>query len=72
MATARMPSANAARKSRSRRRRVERRDDLAVRADALVDLDHALVQQGRQLDAAHEELRPVLVADAQRIARSRA
>ena len=47
---------------------VERTVHLAARADALVHLDHALVEEARQLDVAHEELRPVLVADAQRIA----
>ena len=47
---------------------VERPVHLAARAYALVHLDHALVEEARQLDVAHEELRPVLVADAQRIA----
>ncbi len=46
---------------------VERRQHPAVRIDALVDLDHALVQHLRQDDAAGEQLRPVLVADAQRV-----
>ena len=53
--------------SRSRRAASSGAHDLAVRADALVDLDHALVQQRRQLDPAHEQLRPILVADAQRV-----
>ncbi len=49
------------------RREIERPHDVAARPDALVDLDHALVQQRRQLDPAHEELRPVLIRDAQRV-----
>ena len=39
---------------------------------ALVDFDHRLVQHRRQFDAPHEEFRPMLIADAQRVARSRA
>ena len=46
---------------------VERAHDFAARAHALVGLDHALVKQARQLDAAHEELRPVLVGDGERV-----
>ncbi len=49
------------------RRLVERADDLAARADPLVRLDRALVEEARQLDPADEELRPVLVGDAQRV-----
>ena len=62
---------------RRAQRRLERRadraaHDVAVRADALVDLDHPLVEQLGSSMLADEELRPVLVADAQRVARSRA
>ncbi len=49
------------------RREVERAHDLAACADPLVGLDHALVQQCRQLDPADEELGPILVGDPQRI-----
>ena len=49
---------------------VERLHDVAMRADALVDLDDTLVEQRRQFDPAHEELRPVLVGDAQRVGKS--
>ena len=64
-------SANAGVERRAQRRldraRIERLHDVPVRADPLVDLDHALVEQRRQLDPAYEQLRPVLVTDAQRI-----
>ena len=46
---------------------VERHHHVAMRADALVDLDHAVVEHRRQLDPAYEELRAVLVRDAQRV-----
>ena len=46
---------------------VERPNDLAVRADPLVGFDHALVEEAGKLDLPHEELRPVLVGDAQRV-----
>ncbi|OIQ91328.1 hypothetical protein GALL_267950 [mine drainage metagenome] len=48
-------------------RLVQRPHHLAVRADALVGLDHALVEQFRQHDAAVEQARAVLVGDAQGI-----
>ena len=47
---------------------VERLDDLAVHADALGGLDHALVEQFGQHDAAVEQPRARLVGDAQRVA----
>ena len=47
---------------------VERGDHLAVRADPLGHLDHPVVQQFREDDLAVEDARPVLVADAQRVA----
>jgi hypothetical protein len=48
---------------------VQRPDHVAVRADALVGLDHhAFVQQLGQHDVAVEQPRPVLVGDAQRVA----
>ncbi len=47
---------------------VERQDDLAVCAHALVHLDDARVEHLRQHDLAREELRPVLVADAELVA----
>ena len=62
-----MPSSTDCAQCALRSRRIERLDDLAVRADALVDLDDALVQEARQLDPAHEQLRTILVTDAQRI-----
>ena len=42
--------------------------DRAVGAHALVDLDDALVEQLRHDDVLGEDLRPGLVADAQRVA----
>ena len=51
-------------------RLVQRLHHLAVRADALVGLDHALVQQLGQHDVAVEQPRPVLVGDAQRVAKA--
>ena len=62
-----MPVARASRQLAPRRVEVERPHDLAARADPLVDFDHALVEQRRQLDPPHEELGPVLVADPQRV-----
>ena len=47
---------------------VERPHDRAVRADALVHLEHARVGRLRQPDVEREDVRPVLVADAQRVA----
>ena len=68
MASASTPGGAHRREVPPRRREVERTDDLAARPDALVDLDHRLVEQRRQLDPPHEQARPVLVADAQRVA----
>ena len=48
----------------------QRRQHLAVRADALVDFDHLAVEQFGQHDMAREDLRPVLVGDAQRVAKT--
>ena len=47
---------------------VERHDHLPTRADALVHLDDALVEQVRQHDVTREQVGPVLIADAQRVA----
>ena len=47
---------------------VERRDHLPACADPLVHLDDALVEHVRQHDVACEQVRPVLIADAQRVA----
>ena len=46
---------------------IGRPQHLALGGHALVDLDDALVELFRQDDVAGEELRPVLVADAQRV-----
>jgi hypothetical protein len=46
---------------------IERTHDVAVRAHALVDLDDLLVQHRRQLDVPHEQLRTMLITDAQRV-----
>ncbi len=47
---------------------VERADHLAVRADPLRHLDHPVVELLGEHDVAVEDARPVLVADAQRVA----
>ena len=47
---------------------VDRDQLLAIRRIALVDLDHALVQELGQHDMAGEEEGPVLVADTERVA----
>ncbi len=49
-------------------RQIERGQHLALGGDALVGLDDALVELLRQDDMALEQLRPVLIADAQRVA----
>ena len=46
---------------------IELPDRVTMRAHALVDLDHALVEHARQHDPAYEELRTVLIGDAQGI-----
>src|SRR5690606_20971688 len=46
-------------------RQIQRTHDLPVRANPLVDLEYALVQHLRQLDAPYEELRAMLMPDAQ-------
>ncbi len=46
---------------------VERLEHHARRIDPLVRLDHAGVQRGRQPYRTREDVRPVLVADAQRV-----
>jgi hypothetical protein len=46
----------------------KRQQDLARSAHALGHLDHTFVQHLRQLDAAREDARPVLVTDTQLIA----
>ena len=47
---------------------VERHDDLAMRADALVCLDHLCVEKLGQDDVPVEEAGAILVRDAQRVA----
>jgi hypothetical protein len=49
---------------------VQRLHHVALRADALLGLDHAAVQQLRQHDAPVEQARAVLVGDAQRVAKA--
>jgi hypothetical protein len=49
---------------------VERKDDLALRGDAFARLDDGAVQQLGQDDVAVEQPRPVLVGDAQRVAKA--
>ncbi len=49
---------------------VERRLDGAVGADALFDLDDALIEHFRQHDLAREQVRAGLIADAQLVAES--
>ena len=51
-------------------RLVERPLDLATRADAFVGLDDTCVQQFGQHDVSLEDPRPVLVGDAQRVAKA--
>ena len=51
---------------------VQRRNDLAVRADPLVDLDDRSYELLGQHDVPREDLGPRLVADAQRVAEARA
>ncbi|MNK60659.1 hypothetical protein D3C87_798010 [compost metagenome] len=53
---------------RARGRLVERGHDVAVGAHSFIDLDHVAVQQFRQGDLAREQLRAVLVGDAQGVA----
>ncbi len=53
----------------AQRHAVERLQHLAVRAGALVGLDDPGIKQLRQHDLAFEQARPVLVGDAQRIAK---
>ena len=55
IAQARMPSRERRAQVALGAATIERPHDLAVRADALVDLDHALVEQARQHDLAVEE-----------------
>jgi len=47
---------------------VERGDDFAVRADALIHLDDGAVEHLRQVDPAHEELGARLIGNAQLVA----
>src|SRR5437868_8672056 len=44
---------------------IERTQDIALRIDALIGLDHALIERRRKLDFEREEFGPILVADAQ-------
>mgnify|MGYP003296945784 CR=1 FL=1 len=48
--------------------KIELAHDFTMGSDALVDLDHALVDRTRKNDLAHEKLGPVLIRDAQRAA----
>ena len=52
------------------RRRIRRLQDLAVRADAFIDFDHLRIEQLGQYDVAIEDTRPVLIGDAQRVAKA--
>ncbi len=54
----------------ARRRFVQRAQDDAVGIDPLVNLHHRLMQRRRQVDAPGEEMRPVLIADADRVAKA--
>ena len=72
IATLRRPASKAARRSRCSAASSSGSITLAVRTDALVGLDHAAVQQLGQHDLAVEDARPLLVADAQRVAEARA
>ena len=65
-----MPASKAACSCVAQAASVERLQHLAVRADALLRLDHALVQQLGQHDVAVEQPRPRLVGDAQRVAKA--
>ncbi len=47
---------------------VQGKNDVAMRPDALVDLDHLRIEHLRQHDVPVEDARPVLVGDAQRVA----
>jgi hypothetical protein len=49
---------------------IQRAHGLAMCAEALVDLDHTLIEHRRQLDPAHEKLGPVLISDTQRVAKT--
>ena len=53
-------------------RLVERANERAVGRDALVGFDHARVEQLGQDDAPLEQARPILVGDAQRVAKAAA
>ena len=47
---------------------VHRRNDVAVRVQPFLDLDHVFIEQLGQNDVQVEQLRPVLVADPQQVA----
>ena len=68
MATASMPSALAASRSRAHRGEIGRALHRAVGAHALVDFGDALVEHVGLDDFARENLRPRLVADLERVA----
>jgi hypothetical protein len=70
MATLRRPASKAACRLLAQMRLVQRLHHVAVRADALLGLDHAAVQQLGQHDVAVEQARAVLVGDAQRVAKA--
>jgi hypothetical protein len=70
MATLRRPVSNAACSCAAQMRFVQRLHHVALRADALLGLDHAAVQQLGQHDAPVEQARAVLVGDAQRVAKA--
>ena len=68
IATAAMPSALAASRSRAHGGEIGLALDRAVGAHALVDLGDALVEHVRLDDVAGKNLRPRLVADLERVA----
>ena len=49
---------------------IEPTHQIAMCADPLIDFDHALVEQCRQVDAPCKELRAILIGDAQRIGKT--
>ena len=72
MAQASKPSARAAARSLCSVALIERRSTSPSRVDALIRFDHGGIEHVRQLDLEREQFRPVLIADAELVARSRA
>ena len=54
----------------SQRARIEGREDRARVVNALACLDHGRIQALGEHDVAREDIRPILIADAQRVAES--